>query len=206
MIFWRRQQPLSLKIWGKREEVTGRDTTRLLPQLNHSNTTMEFRVMEWSCELLNRVKTLWDQGLTATEIGEVVNKSRNAIIGKLSRARKQGAKVQTRTTAPKVKKVKKMKSVAPAVPRGATDGSGKQRTVPPITVASPPPTLEPITEFNGWQGIVAEIACLQSRQCRFPLGDPVISFCRAPLDDLRYSYCEYHAEIVRQKNGKRAGE
>lgn len=171
--------------------------------------------MAWTCELLDRVKNLWEQGLTATEISEVVDKSRNAIIGKLNRARNDGAKIQVRDTSsrPAAEKKVKPKPVkkfdAPAVPRGATKGSGRRALVPPSDNAAspPPPVLEPITQHNGWRGIVAEISALQSWQCRWPHGDPVTSFCRAPTETILAPYCDYHAGVaLRAKNGKRAGE
>jgi hypothetical protein len=162
--------------------------------------------MVWTCELLDRVKILWAQGLTATEIGERVHKSRNAIIGKINRAKHNDEKIQARTKANKVK-VEKKKLVAPAVPRGVMKGRGKQLVMPPSrAVASPPPLPLPLGKVNGWVGVVAEIHSLQSNQCRFPLGDPVTGFCRAPLNGNSLPYCDYHYIKALRHPDKRAGE
>jgi hypothetical protein len=167
------------------------------------------KAVEWPCELLDRVKWLWDQGLTATEISERTNKSRNAIIGKLSRARKQGANVHTRAKViPKKKKPPKPKkdSAASAVKRGAANGRG-ERMMPPMLMSVPPPPIpDPLPVIDGWDGVTAEIAYLQLKHCRWPLGEPVSGFCRMELDNYREPYCEYHMDVARRKNGKRVGE
>lgn len=156
--------------------------------------------MVWTCELLDRVRWLWDQGLTATEISERVDKSRNAILGKLDRLRKQGAKVQSRTTSPTAASPRRMhpakKFRLPSGTRRERKGRGKRMLMPPSSDAAspPPPILEPIVMFNGWEGMVAEISHLKKNHCRFPLGDPVTGFCRAPTGN-HESYCDYHHRI-----------
>jgi hypothetical protein len=156
------------------------------------------RAVDWPCELFDRVRWLWDQGLTATEISEKVHKSRSAIIGKLSRARKQGAKVHTRAKVIPKKANKPKKLVAPKVSRGAANGSGEQ-VMPPSETVPPPPIPSPLPVINGWDGITAEIDFLQIKHCRWPLGEPVSGFCRMELDNYRHPYCEYHTDLARRK-------
>ena len=170
------------------------------------------RACDWPCELLDRARALWDQGLTATEVGERLGKSRGAIMGKLARARKQGHIVHTRTIAnPKPPKKfntpKKIKnSVVSAVPREATNGRGKRQTVPPIDAVSPPPIPSPLPTLDEWDGIVAEVFSIQNSQCKWPLGEPVAGFCRMQLTHRRSPYCDYHASVARRKVGHSAGE
>lgn len=171
-------------------------------------------VMTWTGDLVDRLKELWNQGFTAAEICyRLGTKTRNAIIGKANRLRNGGADIKQRTTAhrqrePKLapKRIRK-KSTAPAVKRRAVGRSGKRSLMPPSSgAASPPPILQPIEEHNGWKGLVAEVSYLKSKQCKWPLGDPVTGFCRAPLDNIYAVYCDYHVEMARAKIGKRAGE
>jgi len=145
-------------------------------------------------DLLQSVISLWAEGMSAREIGQKIGMSRNAVIGKVNRARDNGEPLEKRTTQPV------SKFAAPKVKRRAANGERERpvSTLLPPAQASPstpknppPPKSAPVGEIDGWDGLIAEISQLTQTQCRWPLGDPVEGFCRAPVED-RGAYCEYH--------------
>jgi len=152
--------------------------------------------MAWTDESIERVMTLWNKGLTATEIGEICGMSRGTIMGKISRLRDKGNSLPNRTTsnvaAPK-------KFAAPTVKSRAAKGEEKQgEQLPPLPI-SPPPLPQELPLINGWNSVVSEVYQLKMRECRFPLGEPMTGFCRLPLEKFHTSYCAYHQQLTHKK-------
>lgn len=52
---------------------------------------------------------LWDRGLTATEIGHQIGKTRSAVLGRISRLRASGVEIERRASAAKPPKTKRTK-------------------------------------------------------------------------------------------------
>jgi GcrA cell cycle regulator len=148
----------------------------------------------WTEEMIERVLDLWKKGLTATEIGELIGKTRNAVIGKLMRLRKVQHKPVPLRMSTKVA-IQQNGIVAPKVKCAATKVRGEMPVVLPPTPPPSPPELQPA---DGWDGIVLEVFSLKNGDCRFPIGEPVKGFCRAPIESYGTSYCPYHSRLVRR--------
>lgn len=141
---------------------------------------------------------LWNKGLTATEIGEVCGISRNTVMGKISRLRRKGNELPNRTTANHAK-LQPKKFAASTVKRRAAKEEEKQgEQLPPLPI-SPPPLSPVLPVINGWNNVVSEVYQLKMRECRFPLGEPMTGFCRAPLERFGMIYCPYHQVITHKK-------
>ena len=113
--------------------------------------------MSWTDERIDRLKTMWENGLTASQIAdELGGVSRNAVIGKAHRLglksrpspvkANDGEAKAAAAPKPKLKLVEK-----PAAPRVATPVSSIERTVNP----GPPITLPPATPRSDMPKIVS---------------------------------------------------
>jgi GcrA cell cycle regulator len=134
--------------------------------------------MSWTDERVEQLKSLWTEGLSASQIARVLgNVTRNAVIGKVHRLGLAGRAAPTRTERPRL----------PSAPRAAV------RTMPlPPVVEEDPITLE--------DGSFATVLTINDRMCRWPIGDPSeneFHFCgRSPKPGS--PYCEAHARKAYQ--------
>jgi len=135
---------------------------------------------------------LWNDGLTATQIGERFGTTRSSILGKISRLRAKGALIERRA-APTQAKIGR--------------GSGKprkalQRKEPPdqlrfeIFFAPTPPIaeIEPEPVEMLFSGTGVDLFTLKRTQCHYIIGreDDTHMYCGAP--SFRRSMCrEHHA-------------
>lgn len=135
---------------------------------------------------------LWNDGLTATEIGNQFGTTRSSILGKISRLRAKGALIARRAPSPQAK---------------IGRGSGKPRKSPakrfpdqlrfevffaPAVVVEPVIKPEPIEVFFNGEGV--NLFSLKRDQCHYIIGreDDTHMYCGAPL--FRRSMCrEHHA-------------
>jgi hypothetical protein len=149
--------------------------------------------MGWTDELIARVVQLWHKdGWTATEIGELIGKSRNAILGKLNRLGHVGDGSHQAGIGGHKPRVKKFAPPKEPTPRSRAKGAGLVLT---SLGAVPPPHIPKVNGHSSWDGIAGAIDSLQTGECRWPLPDTLtaaIGFCGAPVASERVSYCPHH--------------
>ena len=156
----------------------------------------------WTEDLITKLKELWAEGLSATQISERfyilgVEASRNSIIGKVHRLKVPGRE----KPAPAGRKKKPRKSRARAAPTG---GSIQHRvTMRKIDAQKPPKP-----KSHGVAGLSVEgmdppaslgvkLLDLSPQMCRYPHGDPdkdEFAFCGHRRHNM-LPYCEYHSRL-----------
>lgn len=176
--------------------------------------------MSWTDERVERLKTLWSEGLSASQIAaELGAVTRNAVIGKVhrlglsGRSKPQVQPVRPTVAAPPRVKTAASRSVAqtqstnrPAAPArpisiGATalkaDAQAEESlAVAPVTEIEPP-VFEKVT-----------ILSLTESTCKWPVGDPGkpdFFFC-GRKSDVGIPYCAFHARIAYQPSAERRRE
>jgi GcrA cell cycle regulator len=135
--------------------------------------------MNWSDVRVEQLKTLWTEGLSASQIARALGGvTRNAVIGKVHRLGLAGRASPSRAERPRV-----------SVPKA-----------PSMRTHVPPP---PVVEEDPLQladGNFATVLTISDRMCRWPIGDPAATefhFCgRSPKSGS--PYCEAHARKAYQ--------
>jgi GcrA cell cycle regulator len=142
--------------------------------------------MNWSDDRVEQLKTLWTEGLSASQIARALGGvTRNAVIGKVHRLGLAGRASPSRAERPRV-----------SVPK---THSPRAHVVPAPVVEEDPLTLA--------DGNFATVLTISDRMCRWPIGDPAANefhFCgRSPKSGS--PYCEAHARKAYQpqQNHKR---
>lgn len=138
--------------------------------------------MEWTDDRIETLRSLWMQGLTASQIAERLGGvSRNAVIGKAHRlglsARPSPIKRETARTLPLHR--------APAAPAAAA----------PMPARAAQPSQPPV------QRTAAAPQAGGSKTCMWPVGDPKqadFHFCGAPAEAGR-PYCTQHCAAAYHK-------
>ncbi len=98
--------------------------------------------MEWGADMISRLRALWDEGLSTSEIGRRLGISKNAVVGKAHRL----------DLPDRPSPIKRSGEPRPSRPRRAG-----RTTLPPLMGASAPPPL-----------VVAEPALKPARDARVP--------------------------------------
>ncbi len=136
--------------------------------------------MSWTPERVEMLKTLWAEGLSASQIAARLGVvTRNAVIGKIHRlgiaAREHGNKGGRRAR------------IGPRPP-------GETRAAPAQTreeaIAPPEPSPDNVTVLE-----------LSDHRCRWPLGDPKgedFRFCGNKTPGPGQTYCDYHTRRAYQ--------
>jgi len=178
--------------------------------------------MNWTDERVERLKRLWAEGLSASQIAaQLGGVSRNAVIGKVHRLCLPGrAKAGGNSSTARAVK----RPAAPAAPRPATPtfasraGTATQTT---RTIARPAGAtmLKEEIEVEGSRELVFRPANnvvvplakhlilteLTERTCKWPVGDPLkddFYFCGCESPDAS-PYCNYHAKLAYQPVSER---
>jgi GcrA cell cycle regulator len=138
--------------------------------------------MSWTDERINELTRLWEQGLSASEIGKMLGVSKNAVVGKAHRLNlparpspiKRGANPKPRTPKAPIR-----------TPDRRAQIGGRQAPVPRSLEpeAAPPPAIK--------KRIVARSG---ASACLWPIGDPGdndFHFCGEPAVSGK-PYCEEH--------------
>lgn len=169
--------------------------------------------MGWSDERVEKLKKLWSEGLSASQIAaQLGGVSRNAVIGKVHRLCLPGrAKAGGAATA------RPAKRAAPAAPRAQ---SFAPRTVTRTVARAAGATMlkEEVetelyaeTEYQPASNVVVPISRrlalteLTERTCKWPVGDPMkddFHFCGNDSPDSS-PYCSYHARLAYQPSAER---
>ena len=136
--------------------------------------------MNWSDDRVEQLKTLWTEGLSASQIARALGGvTRNAVIGKVHRLGPAGRASPSRSERPRL-------PMAPKVP-----------TIRSHVPAAPVVEEDPLLFEDGSHATVLTIS---DRMCRWPIGDPAATefhFCgRSPKSGS--PYCEAHARKAYQ--------
>lgn len=139
--------------------------------------------MGWTEERVEQLKTLWTEGLSASQIARVMGGvTRNAVIGKVHRLGLAGRATSTRADRPRV-----------SMPRQH------------IVRAAPEPEIVEEDPLPLEDGKFANVLSVTDRMCRWPIGDPAdnaFHFCgRKPKSGS--PYCEAHARKAYQPQSAR---
>jgi len=138
----------------------------------------------WTDLRVDRLKALWAEGLSASEIAERLNGvTRNAVLGKLHRLHLLGGrKPQPGASGPK-----------PGRTRMA-------RPIRPPAEARPPAALQPAPPASACidlPGLVRRLEALRRHQCHWPLGDPKAQdFAFCGRWKATGPYCDDHRRIA----------
>ncbi len=184
--------------------------------------------MAWTEDRIERLKTLWADGLSASQIATALGDvTRNAVIGKIHRLGLSGrggkGRVEPRPAAKAARPAERPAPAAPApVPAAPAPAS--------MRVAAPQPALHralsvgntvlkalPVEEEEAAPAAKAEvvplrtgvtIAELGSSTCRWPLGDPAepgFAFCGHRTEPGQ-PYCAQHLERAFQNRQRSKAE
>jgi GcrA cell cycle regulator len=136
--------------------------------------------MEWSEDVIAKLRTLWAEGLSTAEIGRRLNISKNAVVGKAHRL----------NLPPRPSPIRRGDG---ATPRPMAPRRTLGPTLPPLAAslaAPPPPALRPITS--------PPKNSLRATPCCWPIGEPgkpSFHFCNAGSVPGK-PYCEDHAAVA----------
>jgi GcrA cell cycle regulator len=157
--------------------------------------------MEWSSERIEQLRSLWHDGLSASQIATHLGGiTRNAVIGKAHRLGLTGRPSPI-----------KNRSISVARPRPPRRPRVEHTHAPRAVAAAPvhhvrhvePPQPVELEDMPG-----ATILTLTDRICKWPIGDPRhpdFHFCgRASAEGL--PYCTDHARRAYQPPARRGGE
>ena len=144
--------------------------------------------MRWTDEKIDKLKKLWGQGNTASQIAEIIGGvSRNAVIGKAHRLN-LSAKIKTRTAASNKDFDSSMEGKEIKSNRGR---KSKFKSL--------------IIEKNFEPENPKQLEELDENSCKWPIGHPdekSFYFCgRSSLKD--FSYCKLHLLYAYQPKGKK---
>jgi GcrA cell cycle regulator len=139
----------------------------------------------WLTESVERLKALWTSGLTASQVGLQLGRSRNAVLGKVHREK----------CAVREKPVRKLKR-KPAR-RKVVQYEPPKTELQPLEIINLPPDQSPFA---------CSIIELTAKSCRWPLDDhPTVDmpmrYCGAPMTS--GSYWGRHARIAWKPGAQR---
>jgi GcrA cell cycle regulator len=135
--------------------------------------------MEWSNDIIAKLRTLWAEGLSTAEIGRRLNISKNAVVGKAHRL----------NLPPRPSPIRRGEGTTPRQPQPRR---AQGPTLPPLAaeLAAPPPALRPIS--------APPKNTLRATPCCWPIGEPgkpSFHFCNASSVPGK-PYCEDHAAVA----------
>ncbi len=151
--------------------------------------------MDWTDEVIDRLKTLWGEGVSTAEIGRRIGVSKNAVVGKAHRLLLEPRPSPIRRGPPATAAVAKRpavrRTVGPTLPSMTSAPPERERAAPPpLAPAAPPPApvLRAVHRAPGGR-LVA---------CCWPIGEPgtrSFRFCDAESLPGK-PYCSTHAALA----------
>ncbi|SOE18079.1 GcrA cell cycle regulator [Hoeflea halophila] len=171
--------------------------------------------MNWTDERVERLKKLWADGLSASQIAaQLGGVSRNAVIGKVHRLNLPGraksggqATVRTKrtTAAPRAPNYAgRTASTQTARPVGRSSGGAALKQDLDV-VASEEVDTRPVDDVVVPISRRLTLVELSERTCKWPVGDPLqddFHFCGNDSGDAS-PYCSYHAKLAFQPSSER---
>jgi GcrA cell cycle regulator len=136
--------------------------------------------MEWSEEIIAKLRSLWSEGLSTAEIGRRLNISKNAVVGKAHRL----------NLPPRPSPIRR--GEADSTPRPALPRRAMGPTLAPLaaSMGAPAPALRPI--------VSPPKQSYRATPCCWPIGEPgkpSFHFCNTGSVPGK-PYCEEHAAIA----------
>ncbi|WP_173796289.1 GcrA family cell cycle regulator [Hartmannibacter diazotrophicus] len=155
--------------------------------------------MSWTEERVERLKALWAEGLSASQIaGELGGVTRNAVIGKVHRLGLSGrSKPQAQPTARPRKTREPTHPMRPSAP-ASVGNTALKADVEELPAAEPEAKTSPRPEVIDFER--ATILTLTEHTCKWPIGDPSredFFFC-GRHSEAGIPYCAHHARIAYQ--------
>jgi GcrA cell cycle regulator len=164
--------------------------------------------MEWTTEMIARLRALWDEGHSTAEIGRRLGVSKNAVVGKAHRLdlparpspiRRDGSGATPRTRSPR-------RVAGPTLPplvsthAGASAQAPRPAAMQPRPVAAPLATPRPVAvaAAPAPRMQVAPRPFARTVACCWPIGEPgtkSFRFCDADAL-LGKPYCHEHAQLA----------
>jgi len=162
--------------------------------------------MSWTDERIERLKKLWSDGLSASQIAaELGGVTRNAVIGKVHRLHLSGrVKATNATTQRNRKAARPAAAAARPVARTVVTTRGNLQVVQTVET-------EEVIAYRPAEEVVVPISRrisimdLREGTCRWPLGDPLAPdfvFCGGDCD-IGKPYCTAHASVAFQPSLER---
>lgn len=177
--------------------------------------------MAWNDERVAKLKELWSEGLTASQIAKALGGvSRNAVIGKVHRlglsnrsgvAKAAGGEVEEEASITVTKTSTPSEPVREAAPSAEEPASNVETLTSAEGVAPP---AQPEGEVNPIAALAAEVERsarkltlleLNERTCKWPIGDPSTDdfyFCGLPCAPGK-PYCSAHVAVAYQPMSSR---
>jgi GcrA cell cycle regulator len=168
--------------------------------------------MSWTDERVDRLKKLWADGLSASQIAaELGGVSRNAVIGKVHRLNLPGRAKSGGSSASRTKRVStssrssgyaSRSTVTRTIARTSGATALKQEMIADAVAEI---DLRPIEDVV--VPIFRKLALteLTEKTCKWPVGDPLqedFFFCGTDCDDTG-PYCNYHSKLAFQPAAER---
>jgi GcrA cell cycle regulator len=170
--------------------------------------------MNWTDERVERLKKLWADGLSASQIAaQLGGVSRNAVIGKVHRLNLPGraksggqASVRTKRTTAAPRAPNYAGRTAAKATRTVSRSSGGAQLKEDLDVVAAEeidtrPTEDVVVPISRRLSLVE----LSERTCKWPVGDPLqegFHFCGNDSGDAS-PYCGYHAKLAFQPSSER---
>lgn len=157
--------------------------------------------MGWNEERVAVLKSLWQEGLSASQIAKQLGGgvTRNAVIGKVHRLGLAGRATPSR---PPKRTIRVQARPRPSTPSLPVPRAPRPTSPPQLSLAPALPQLEPLRNEDGRTTTVLE---LTDRVCKWPIGDPSdanFGFCGRPR--CAGSYCADHSrQAVQQPQPKK---
>ena len=176
--------------------------------------------MSWTDERVERLKTLWSEGLSASQIAaELGAVTRNAVIGKVHRLGLSGrSKPQVQPARPTVAAPPRVKTASSRPVAQSQSTSRPTAPVRPITIgatalkadaaAEEALAVAAVTEIEPPVFEKVTILSLTESTCKWPVGDPGkpdFFFC-GRKSEVGIPYCAFHARIAYQPSAERRRE
>ncbi|GIK48012.1 MAG: hypothetical protein BroJett013_07090 [Alphaproteobacteria bacterium] len=147
---------------------------------------------DWTEERVNKLKTLWAQGLSCSQIAAQLGGgfTRNAVIGKRMRLGLPDRMTAGRSYPARAKRTVKVERPRVAKPK-------------PAPVEPPRPIICDLAPLVLENGKPAGVFDLTDSMCKFPIGDPSDSdFAFCGRESSHGPYCKDHARLAYQPSGE----
>lgn len=165
--------------------------------------------MNWTEERVERLKKLWAEGLSASQIAaDLGGVTRNAVIGKVHRLGLSGRAKPARTSAPRPRKQRPVRPMR-SEPTYASYGNAALKVeMMPVADVEPevvPLVIETLEVPPEERKTILE---LTEYTCKWPVGDPSTEdfyFC-GRKSSIGLPYCEHHSRVAYQPLNDRRRE
>lgn len=141
--------------------------------------------MAWTDEMINKLRQLWDKGITTNDIAKELGLSKNSVVGKVHRLN-----LDSRPSP--IKKKEEEKNILE---------EGEKALSSDTTVKQPVhgfKTSENLSSTDQNKNTCIKLSELDSHTCRWPIGDPKddnFCFCGKKVR-AGQTYCDEHAAIA----------